>query len=99
MAFIEKKGAGMPKDARVALLGDSSPIQGFIDFLDGTGLKPFQNTELDCDDCEPLAIGPVLTGPQFAAERLEKDATFLSLHPRVRNAVIMSGAASSKPVV
>ena len=84
LACVETKGAHMPKADRLQMLQDSSPIRGFMDFLDGRGCKPF-----DDGDSENKAIGPSLTGPDFAIERLHEDAAFLGLHPRVRHAILM----------
>ena len=84
LAFIEKKGDDVPKGQRHEMLADSSPIRGFMDFLDGRGCKPFCDGDNECE-----AIGPSLTGPDFAVERLDRDAGFLGLHPRVRHAVLM----------
>ena len=82
MAFLADKGADIPKDERIALLEDSSEIRGFIDFLGGYGLKPFQ----DGGD-EAQAVG-IDMGAHHALSHLCEDSAFLGLHPRVRNAII-----------
>jgi hypothetical protein len=88
------KGNTMCPRDRLHLL-EESPIQGFLSFLGGFGMKPFQDAEVAGGDGESEAVGPCLTGVEFAAERLEKDAAFLGLHPRVRHAIIMGDAVNS----
>ena len=80
--FLEEKGANIPKDERIAILEDSSEIQGFIDFLDGYGHKPFQ----DGGD-EALTVGLDI-GAHYSLSMLCEDSAFLGLHPRIRNAII-----------
>ena len=85
LEYLEKKGDSIPGPERLRILDNSSPLNSFIDFLDGFGVKPFQD---GIDESE--AIGPNLAGPDFAMDRLHQDASFLSLHPRVRRAILMS---------
>jgi hypothetical protein len=90
LEYLEKKGDSIPKPERLQILDNSSPLNSFIDFLDGFGVKPFQD---GIDESE--AIGPNLAGPDFAMDRLHQDASFLSLHPRVRRAILMGDCVKS----
>ena len=76
MEFLKKKGDKLVVEDHRQLLDNSGEINGFIDFLDGFGIKPFQ----DGIDGQ-AAFGPDLLGPDFSLERLDKDAGYLSLHP------------------
>ena len=46
MESIEKKGTNMTQSHRLESFDDSLPMKGFVEFLDGSGLKTFQNSDL-----------------------------------------------------
>ena len=63
-------------------------LDGFIDFLDGFGLPPFES---DGEHQKYLAVDWI------KPEDLEKNASLLALHPRVRNALLTGAELKNIP--
>jgi hypothetical protein len=69
-------------------------ITSFIDFLDGYGEQPFDNQICATNVMEKVEC---LSIDWITASSLHDNAVFLSLHPKVRNAIMMSTAIKHIP--
>ena len=83
LASVEKAGPAMSQaDKESHVLNAAGEITGFIDYLGGMGYRPFEDETPACDGYEPLQIDGI------SADDLNKDAAFLSLHPRQRHRIL-----------
>ena len=83
LASVEKAGPAMSQaDKESHVLNAAGEITGFIDYLGGMGYRPFEDETPACDGYEPLQIEGI------SLDDLNKDAAFLSLHPRQRHRIV-----------
>ena len=91
LAYIEQNGNAIKATDQKSILGDSTPINGFISFLGGYGYKPFNDGKMDDEEEER---GPCLTRFGISAAKLADNAIFQTLHPRVQQAILLGEKVS-----
>ena len=77
----QKQSGNVLADTKEAKKADNAPLSGFIDILDGLGEMPFEDRQPHDDDGVCIDW---LTQDDFS-----NDATYLSLHPRIKRALLM----------
>ncbi len=77
----QKQSGHVRVETQEAKLAENAPLSGFMDILDGRGEMPFEDRQQHQDDDVCIEW--------LTQEDISADAAYLSLHPRIKRALLM----------